>query len=180
LPGGTIYGIPGSILKNRFGEYPKTNPSVIVAGLMDTIELIPSNTYYSDIYQAFAELLLEYLTPWKSLKSAREYYHSRQFIDDMIQYARSSIVKASEVKSILDRHFYSHGELFSDENLAEIYGALDYSLDDINDLSLPDTTEELEELILAEQRTLFESNGTRSTLLKYVEDVDVLKTKTDI
>jgi hypothetical protein len=170
LKPGTIYGVPGSILKNRFGEYPRSNASVIVAGLMDTLTLIPKDTKYYDMYADFAEMILEHVTPWKSISAAEAYYRSPAFIEDMTEYARSSIVKASEVKSILDRHFYSNGEMFDEGSLAEIYGSLEYKISDLDDLALPSTIEELEDLIIAEQSTLFESDGTRTILSEYISE----------
>lgn len=183
-------GLPGSLARNRFGEYGVKHMLLHIMALSDTRIMLPSYTFSGSVYLweilALAGLfgalkadpvlskrsdfdnklvnhsLKEDLNLGKEIKLAEDTklanetvrffsdcFDSKRYgsISEMLMsadmrsgllvliglFTSSAQVKASSLRGILDRLFYSNGEQFDNEELLEMYGSIQYDPEDLEE-----------------------------------------------
>lgn len=124
---GTLRGITGSLMKNRFSEYGVKHPAVLTMGLCDTWRLVPScdRDAVRPLWQLIGQLGMPGIDPTSCPDSVLK----ERVIPAVAEYAAASAAKARAVQNDLERMFYSNGEQLPDY-LESLWGSLQYDPDE--------------------------------------------------
>lgn len=155
-----LHGISGSLMRNRFSEYGVSEPCVLTLGLYDTWQSLPPEDRPAcrDLWRLIGSLGTSGVDPtvcdWATIE--------RDVLPAIADLASSSVGKAREVQSLLDRMYFSSGQVLPDR-LDDLYGSLSYDPDNSEHDEFGVGALSANELLrLAElcQEHLFQTNGT--------------------
>lgn len=124
--------IPGSILKNRFGEYSNEDHLLALAGLSDTYCLINPGTGSIDDHGLWSSMLKcidKTVNPLSDSKKLKDPGFRKELQTQLAAYSDKGLLKANQVKAYLDRLYYSGGEQL-DDALESLYGQINYEITD--------------------------------------------------
>jgi hypothetical protein len=168
---GSMRPVPGSLFKNRFGEYEVTDHALLAMALSDTAGLLGERCHdaikglwhliwyvgglsgaYPDAPDDSPESLFSWLQDPSTVITIR---------DGVLLLAKGSATKATAIRSALERIYYSGGEQFDDVMIETIFGSLFITAEELTEAfdlaSL--TTEELKQLYLSLQNHLLDMEG---------------------
>lgn len=184
---GNLIPVLGSLIKNRFGEYPTVEPILHVMSLMDTCKLMSG--HWSQIikdYWFFLLKLIDYdssdplfaqIIALEDADQMEILFKSDQFSADVqsmiIKLSEGSITKANSIRTALERLYYSGGESLNDFVLDTVFGSLfitqDLLLDkfDLRSMSL----NELLDLYKQLQSIILDTNGKAPNIDESIFDI---------
>lgn len=118
-----VYGITGSLMKNRFSEYGVQSPAVLTLGLYDTWCAVPpeDREAVKPLWRHIGKLGMPGIDPTSCSRAVID----SEVIPAVASYAAASAAKARSVQSLLERMYYSSGEILPDD-LTELWGSLHY------------------------------------------------------
>jgi hypothetical protein len=170
-------GLLGSIMKNRFGEYPSKDKDIFVFSLLDTIDaldiyLLNEDYHLSPMWQLISTVSSHTLTDAEIKSESSRLKIKMEFIQKVLD-EHGENQSSKELDRMLDRLYYSRGETLLSDSMLEMYGTTQMNpIEEGEKLGLTKLTlDQLQTLLIHCQEHILENNGgSPKHLLKMVED----------